>query len=222
MKEREITPLFDRSERQLYVADAPIAFAQWLDVSQSVDSELVRGVIKQKMVAQYPHEWIFMWLSTLLTNFVEYNRMGRILGSRTPVRITEYDGRLPDILFVRAGNLSIIRKDAVYGAPDLVIEIVSENDRPTDLLPLEADYRSIGVPEIVFIDPRKKRVRHLVKSGDDYDEAFLMSGSLRLATISGFAVEVAWLFDDDKPNPYETTQVLIAAQTPDGNTSALQ
>ncbi len=213
MKEREITPLFDRSERQLYVADAPISFAQWLDVSQSVDSELVRGVIKQKMAAQYPHEWIFMWLSTLLTNFVEYKRLGRVLGSRTPVRITEYDGRLPDILFVRADNLSIIRKDAVYGTPDMVIEIVSENDRPSDLLPLEADYRTIGVPEIVFIDPRKKRVRHLVKADDDYDEVFLTTGSLRLATIPGFEVEVAWLFDDEKPNPYEITQAMIAAKT---------
>ena len=139
--------------------------------------------------------------------------MGRVLGSRTAVRITEYDGRLPDILFVRADNLSIIRKDAVYGTPDMVIEIVSENDRPSDLLPLEADYCTIGVPEIVFIDPRKKRVRHLVKAGDDHDEAFLTTGSLCLATIPGFVVEVAWLFDDEKPNPYETRQAMIAAKT---------
>ncbi|MBC8140147.1 MAG: Uma2 family endonuclease [Armatimonadetes bacterium] len=65
-----------------------------------MDSELIRGVIKQRMAAQYLHEWIFMWLSSLLTNFVEYQKLGRILGSRTAVKINEYDGRLPDILFV--------------------------------------------------------------------------------------------------------------------------
>lgn len=214
MKELEIYPSFDRIEQLTYVADAPIDFARWLEVAQSVDSELTRGVIKEKMAAQYPHEWIFMWLSSLLTNFVEYRKLGRILGSRTAVKINDYDGRLPDILFVRTENLSIIRKDAVYGTPDLIVEIVSPNDRASDLLPLEADYRGIGVPEIVFVDPQKKRVRHLRKNGDDYDEAFLTSGTLLLTTIPGFAIEVAWLFDDDKPNPYEITQALIAAPKP--------
>ena len=48
-----------------------------------------------------------------------------------------------------------------------------------------------------------------------YDEAFLTNGDLRLATIPGFAVTVAHLFDDDKPNPYEVTQALIATRTID-------
>ncbi|MBC8140148.1 MAG: Uma2 family endonuclease [Armatimonadetes bacterium] len=102
----------------------------------------------------------------------------------------------------------------MYGSPDLVIEIVSPNDRPSDLLPLEADYRSIGVSEIVFVDPQKKRVRHLRKNGVDYDESFLTTGSLRLVTVPGFVIEVEWLFDDNKPNPYETTQTMIAALNP--------
>ena len=40
-------------------------------------------------------------------------------------------------------------------------------------IPLEADYRAIGVPEIVFLDPKKNHVRHLKKNGDDYDETII-------------------------------------------------
>jgi prepilin-type processing-associated H-X9-DG protein len=44
------------------------------------------------MVAQYPHEWIFMWLSTVLSGFVQNRQLGKVLGSRTAVKISENDG----------------------------------------------------------------------------------------------------------------------------------
>ena len=209
MKELEIYPSFDRIERQTYVADDPIDFASWLELAHTIDSELVRGVIINKMAAQYPHEWLFMWLAKTLGNFVDVRGLGKILGSRTAVKISEIDGRLPDIVFVRADNNTIIHDDAIYGVPDLVIEIVSKNDRPSDLVPLEADYRMIGVPEIIFIDPRKKRVRYLRKNDIDYDSVFLTAGRLTFAEIPGFHIEVEWLFTDDRPNGFDLVKQLL-------------
>ena len=92
---------------------------------------------------------------------------------------------------------------------------MSASDLPSDLLPLEADYRSLGVREIVFIAPRKKRVRHLVKEGTDYDEAFLTEGALRLASVPGFVIEVEWLFADPKPNRLVVIQRMVAAAEAD-------
>jgi len=209
VKELEIFPSLDRIERQTYVADSPIDFATWLELSYTIDSELVRGVMIHRMAAQYPHEWIFIWLSTVLSGFVQNRQLGKVLGSRTAVKISENDGRLPDILFVRADNSVIIHKDAIYGVPDLVIEIVSENDRPSDLIPLEADYRDIGVPEIVFIDPRKKRVRYLQKNETAYDESFLTTGRLMFVTVPGFWIEIEWLFVEEKPDGFTVIKRLI-------------
>lgn len=213
MIELDIRPSFERFERQVYVADGPIDFATWIDLAQTLDTELVRGVMINKIAAQYPHEWIFAWLFQALGNFVAYRKLGKVLGSRTPVKITANDGRLPDLLFVRADNTRIIHDDAIYGVPDVVIEIVSKNDRPSDLIPLEADYRTIGVPEILFIDPKKKRVRYLRKietaDGTDYDESYLTTGQLTFAGVPGFAIEVEWLFSDDRPDAYTVTKQLI-------------
>lgn len=211
MKEREIFPSFDKIERQIYVSDGPIDFATWLEYSHDIDSELVRGVMIRRLAAQYPHEWIFAWLLTALTNFVGVRELGKVLGSRTAVRITENDGRLPDIVFVRADNADIIHNDAIYGVPDLVIEIISPNDRPSDLVPLEADYRTIGVPEILFIDPKKKRVRYLRKTESDYDESFVTTGTLAFATVPGFWIEVQWLFDDNRPTAFTMAKNLLEA-----------
>lgn len=211
MTELDIRPSFDVGSRKMYIADRPIDFATWLDLSQHLDTELVRGVIKERMSAQYPHEWIFAWLSRILGSFVDNRKLGKVLGSRTAVKISGNDGRLPDLLFVRADNTSIIHKDAIYGVPDLVIEIISENDRPSDLIPLEADYRDLGVPEIIFIDPRKKRVRYLLKNETDYDESFLTTGQLTLAGVPGFQIDVEWLFIEEKPDSFTITKQLIEA-----------
>jgi Uma2 family endonuclease len=161
------------------------------------------------MATQYPHEWIFMWLASILRSYTRHLGLGVILGSRTAVKISEFDGRLPDLLFVRKENEAIIQRDAIYGVPDLVIEIVSPNDRPSHLIPLETDYRTLGVPEIVFIDPQKKRVRVVSKTEAGYDEKTLTEGRLELASVPGFWLEVAWLFADTQPDELTTSLQLV-------------
>jgi Uma2 family endonuclease len=111
---------------------------------------------------------------------------------------------------VRADNTHIIQNDAIYGTPDLIIEIVSEHDRPVNLMPLEADYRDIGVPEILFIDPLKQRVRYLAKTETDFDEMFLTTGTLQLASVPGFHIEVEWLFLQEKPDELTLVNQLVA------------
>ena len=133
-----------------------------------------------------------------------------MLGSRTAVKIDQYNGRLPDILFVRADNTAIVHKDAIYGAPDVVIEIVSPNDSRSDLISLEADYRAVGVSEIVFVDPQRKLVTLLERSETDaYTATTLTTGRLELRSIPGFWVEVEWIFAEIQPDEFEVTSRLI-------------
>ena len=212
MLDLDIRPSDATIPRRRYVADGPIDFESWLRLAQDLDTELLRGVITEKMSAQFPHEWIFAWLFKVLGAYVENRQLGIVLGSRTAVKITDIDGRLPDLLFVRVENVAIIQKKAIYGVPDLVIEIVSENDRPSDLIPLEADYRDLGVPEILFIDPRQKRLRYLSRienAEHAYTEEFLTDGELVFKSIPGFHIEVSWLFEEQKPDGFTVTKQLI-------------
>ena len=62
---------------------------------------------------------------------------------------------MPDLLLVRKDNLEIVHQRAVYGAPDLIVEVISPYDRPPDLRSLEADYFRLGVEELMFINLRK-------------------------------------------------------------------
>ena len=209
----DLTPLRECDERTYYVAEYPVDFAAWLQIAEELDTELVQGVIVEKMAAQYPHEWIYVWLLSILRPFTSHRALGTLLGSRTAIKISNYSGRLPDLLFVRADNRDIIRDDAIYGVPDLVIEIVSSNDRRGALVALETDYRTLGIPEIVFIDPKKKRVRRITKTEGGYEETFHTTGRLEFACIPGFWIKTEWLFADTKPDEFTHTSRLLAGET---------
>jgi Uma2 family endonuclease len=210
-----MTDLLIRSEcydepKNVHVADVPIDFETWLDISRDLNTELIKGVMVDRMAAQYPHEWIFGWLLRVLGNYAHNRKLGVVLGSRTAVKIDRYDGRLPDILFVRAENAGIIQPKAVYGAPDLVIEIVSPGDRDADLISLQTDYRTIGVPEIVFIDPQKKHVRLFRKIElDRYSDTTVTTGRLTFDCIPGFWIEAEWSFIASQPDELEHSNRLV-------------
>lgn len=187
--------------RPVYVPSRPMTFDEFLDTFGSEDDvELIDGVAVQKMAAQYDHEKFYVWLLFILGGFVTQNQLGEVLGSRTPIEITNFRGRLPDILFVAQARLGIIRQKAIYGAPDLVIEIVSPHDRPSDIASLETDYRSIGVAEIVFIDQRQRRVRVLTRdSADIYTEQTPIQ-TLTLSSVPGFSLTIADFWASPRPD----------------------
>jgi Uma2 family endonuclease len=195
----------------------PVTFDEFLELfDKNYDVELVNGTVVERMSAQLEHEKLYAWLLTLLNQYVEDRNLGIVLGSRMAVQINRFSGRLPDLLFVRRERMDILHAKAVYGPPDLVIEIISPNDRPSDVIALETDYRSIGVQEMVFIDPKKRRVRLLHKQADDYTEQSLTTGRFASEAVAGFQLEVEWLFAEPRPAVREVlTRLLEARQTPD-------
>lgn len=150
-------------------------------------------------MVQLDHEKLLVWLLTLLNQYAEDKNSGIVLGSRMAVEISQFRGRMPDLLFIQREHFDILQQKAVFGAPDLIIEIISPNDRPSDLSALEVDYRSIGTHEILFLDQKKRRVRALRRRDTDYEEATLTAGTLDFETVEGFHLEIEWLFVEPRP-----------------------
>jgi Uma2 family endonuclease len=171
--------------------------------------ELIDGVMVEKMVAQLAHEKLIAWLFTMLSLFVRHRNLGLALVSRATVKINGHRGRLPDLMFVRQDRLHILQQRAIEGTPDLVIELISPNDRPSDRIALETDYCSIGVPEIVFIDQQKRHVVLLRLRENGYDRLELNAGSLEMETVPGFAVQLDWLFDEPRPDEFDLLRILL-------------
>jgi Uma2 family endonuclease len=199
--------------RVVQYAERPIPFSTFLELSEDRDVELIGGVMVEKMSAQLEHEKLFTWLDRVIGTYVSHRNLGILLGSRTAVEISTYGGRLPDLLFVRRERMEIVRERAVYGAPDLVIEIVSPNDRHSSQIALETEYRGLGVPEIVFMDLPRQRIRVLRRREQEaeYDEETLAQGALRLASVEGIEIPVAALLREPRPDEFTTVSALLEA-----------
>lgn len=194
-------------ERVMLVPPRPLTFDKFVNLfGEDEDVELVDGVVVRRMAAIDPHEDLFGWLYFLLRGYVAAKDLGVVRGSRTAVQITEHRGRLPDVVFVHKERAGIVQEKGIYGAPDLVIEIVSPGDKAADVVALEADYRSIGAAEIWFIDQERKQARVLRKREEGYTEQIVSQGVVQSEVVAGFWLEVAWLFT--KPLPLESDTLM--------------
>jgi len=193
------------SERQrVGVGDAPLSVSDYLRLCREDDEyELLDGVLVRRMAAQLPHEWLFQWMLRLVGGYVEARGLGVVLGSRTPVQITPYRVRLPDLLFVRTERMPILNPQALLEPPDWVMEIRSAGERDSDWVRLESDYRTIGVPEI------RQRVRALHLQAGDYTVQEASAGLLQSEAIAGFAVRLEDLFAEARPKVSDLLRDLL-------------
>jgi Uma2 family endonuclease len=215
MMGRSVALTETREERTLFLPLTlrPMTFEEFVRLfGEDDDVELVDGMVVQRVAARDIHEDLQGWLLLIMRGYVSAKGLGIVRGSRTAVKITEHRGRLPDIVFVRKENAHIVQEDGIFGTPDLVVEIWSPGDRLSDMLAKEADYKSIGVLEIWFVDQQRRQVRVLRKGREGYEEKVMKRGVLRSEVVEGFWVKVEWLFKKPLPNELETLQRLLGVR----------
>jgi Uma2 family endonuclease len=215
MMGRSVALTETREERTLFLPLTlrPMTFEEFVRLfGEDDDVELVDGMVVQRVAARDIHEDLQGWLLLIMRGYISAKGLGIVRGSRTAVKITEHRGRLPDIVFVRKENAHIVQEDGIFGTPDLVVEIWSPGDRLSDMLAKEADYKSIGVLEIWFVDQQRRQVRVLRKGREGYEEKVMKKGVLRSEVVEGFWVKVEWLFKKPLPNELETLQRLLGVR----------
>lgn len=75
------------------------------------------------------------------------------------VIFSEHDVTEPDLLSIAKDRKSIITEDNIQGAPDLVVEVISESTRKRDVLTKRRIYERYGVRFYWLVDPEEETVR---------------------------------------------------------------
>ncbi len=105
------------------------------------------------------HQNVSSNLHTELGPFIKRHRLGRLLTAPTDVVLSPHDVAQPDLLFISIKRLGIITEANVQGAPDLVIEILSERTRRQDEGLKREIYERYGVREYWMLDPDRNSIR---------------------------------------------------------------
>jgi Uma2 family endonuclease len=117
--------------------------------------------------APYPrHQSVVAELTGWIVPFVRQRRLGRFLPAPVDVQLDKHDIVQPDLLFISNSSMMILTEKNVQGAPDLVIEVLSDSTRKRDEgIKLER-YELLGVQEYWVVDPKRSEARIYRRSGE--------------------------------------------------------
>ena len=124
--------------------------------------ELVRGELRKMAPAGSEHGDISADIHISLGSYVKANRLGRtrvaepgFILERAPDSV-----RAPDVAFVRRERIEGIGKTIRFWpeAPDMAIEVISPNDRYSEVNEKVADWLAAGTRMVVVVNPRNRTV----------------------------------------------------------------
>jgi Uma2 family endonuclease len=164
------------------------------------DWEYLDGRILMHSPASDQHENLFHFLLTLLSAYLDEKRGVVVRGSRYPMRLDANWSPEPDILVVREHRRQLMKPRRLEGPADMVIEIVSESDPGLDYREKLPRYRQAGIEEIWIINPFENEILAEVNTLTGYATQVLSSGRLESKVLSGFWIEVSWLWQEELPS----------------------
>ncbi len=84
----------------------------------------------------------------------------------------------PDLLFIKNENLHKIEKNGLYGAPDIIIEILSPSTSQLDYEEKKLIYERFGVQEYFIVDPNTTSVDSFFLKNGIYEEQKTLIGKI--------------------------------------------
>ncbi|MDX1522979.1 MAG: Uma2 family endonuclease [Anaerolineae bacterium] len=154
--------------------------------------EVIDGELYMTPAPNIGHQQISRNLEYLIWQFVKTQNLGEVLYAPCDVVLPGGTPVQPDILFVKQARLTIITEQAVEGAPDLIIEILSPSNSNFDRVDKYALYERAGVPEFWIVDPDKKTIEVFALQEGNFTQidAAQAGGSVASKMLPGFSVAV--------------------------------
>ena len=176
--------------------DRLLTIEELADAVGDTPGDLIDGRFVPMPPTGWPHARAEVRVSTRLAQFVEAHALGAVLAGEAGIVIRRGPDTLrgADVAFVSNQRLARASADGYLDvAPELIVEIVSPNDRWTQITAKLEDYFSIGVELVWLVDPQRRRVS-CYRSPTDL--AVLEPGDTLTAEpmLPGFALPVAELF----------------------------
>ena len=158
-----------------------------------IDYEIIGGE-KVYMAAAAPnisHGIIVMRLGTIFNNYIDENNVDAfVLADNADIYLSDKSHVKPDVSIIIRKPNAINQEKVIKGAPDLVVEVLSESTKKYDIGAKKDDYEKYGVKEYWIVDPSDRSI----KVYHNVDGKFNLSGEYQ---VNGDKTEIkVSIFDD--------------------------
>lgn len=127
------------------------------------------------------------------------HRLGEVFAAPFDVVLSDENVVQPDLLFVTTARAGIVTDDNIQGAPDLIVEILSESTRRKDEVTKRKLYERFGVQEYWIMDPELEIVKIFKLAQQKYGRALELSKEtndvLTTDILPGFRLALTDIFE---------------------------
>ncbi|MGL6096169.1 MAG: Uma2 family endonuclease [Fimbriiglobus sp.] len=181
----------------------PLTAAEFDRKSGTEGYELIDGRLEEKEMGSEA-SWIQNGLGSLLHVYVTAHKLGYVFDSEGSYAcFPQKPGRVrkPDVSFVRYGRFDgeRIPEGSITIPPDLVVEVVSPQEKAYKLDQKIMDFESVAVPLIWVVYPNRRGVQ--VRSAGNIRELTAADDLTGDPVLPGFRVKIADLFPPAGPVP---------------------
>jgi len=160
--------------------------------------EIIDGDLLVTPAPHSKHQLVLGNLYWWLRSYLEKNPVGKVLFAPADVVLSEVNVVEPDLLFLSNARRERLTRRNIQGAPDLVVEVLSESTRRTDEVRKRKLYESADVLEYWIVDPELETVKVYRKAGDRFGRAEELSAdagdTITTPLLPGLALPVGKLF----------------------------
>ena len=171
-------------------------YADYLAIEDDKRYEVLGGDLMMVPAPSTLHQRLSWEIGFALGRFVKESNLGYIFDAPTDVVFAEDVVAQPDILFVGRERANIIEKQAIMGAPDLVVEILSSSSTFNDMVKKREIYQRYGVKEYWVVFPEEKAIEvSTLEEGvyRDFSSA-KDEGSVKSKVLKGLEIEIKDVF----------------------------
>jgi Uma2 family endonuclease len=172
-------------------------YKDYLKTPDDVRYELIEGDLIMVPSPATRHQRISRKLAFAIEKYVTENNLGEVFYAPYDVYLDDENVVQPDILFISKERIDIIGEKNVHGAPDLIIEILSEATAYRDTIQKKKLYTRFGVKEYWIVAHEDKLVEvYYLKDDGGYQliKTYFENAILESQIIRGLRIDLNRIF----------------------------
>lgn len=160
--------------------------------------ELINGELLMTPSPIPNHQRISGKLEFMVRKFITENNLGEVFDAPCDVYLDNENVVQPDILFISKERLNIIGEKNIQGAPDLVIEIISENSVYRDMVQKKKLYARFRVKEYWIVIPDEKEIEVYILKDNTYQlyQTYGKADTLESPALKGLKIVLKEIFSE--------------------------
>lgn len=144
-----------------------VPVSEYLEQTYDPDCEYIEGILQERNVGEIGHSDA----QSAVNAYIRYQVKGFWSGVEVRVQIKADRFRIPDVTIVRGGKPS---GRIITAPPEVVVEVLSPDDRMADIMDKIDDYLAFGIPCIWVIRPETRRAWiHTIDGSREAKDGFL-------------------------------------------------